>query len=300
MLRISAEVQAALDGRKAVVALETTILSHGMPYPQNLETARAVEQAVRDHGAVPATIAVLDGAICVGLDAAQLERIATGTDALKLSRADLAYALAERRDGATTVAATMLCAQLAGIGVFATGGIGGVHRGAEQSFDVSADLYELARTPLCVVCSGAKALLDIAKTLEVLETLGVPVAAFGADDFPAFWSRESGLRAPLRFDTVAEVVRFVRVQRALNLRSGVLIANPVPTQAEIPAAEMERFIARAVEESRAAQISGKAVTPWLLARIVALSGGRSLETNRALIAANAALAAQLAVAFAAS
>ena len=300
MLRISGEVQTALDGRRAVVALETTILSHGMPYPQNLETARAVERTVRDHGAVPATIAVLDGAICVGLDSAQLERIATGADALKLSRADLAYALAEKRDGATTVAATMLCAELAGIGVFATGGIGGVHRGAEQTLDVSADLCELARTPVCVVCSGAKALLDIPKTLEVLETLGVPVAAFGADDFPAFWSRESGLRAPLRFDAVADVVRFVRMQRALNLRSGVLIANPVSASAEIPAPEMERFITQALDESRSAQISGKAVTPWLLARIVELSRGRSLDTNRALIAGNAALAAQLAVAFAAS
>lgn len=299
MLQISREVQAALNARGAVVALETTILSHGMPYPQNLDTAREVEQIVRDNGAVPATIAVLDGRICVGLDAAQLERIATAGDTLKLSRADLAYALASKRDGATTVAATMLCAQLAGIGVFATGGIGGVHRGAEQSFDVSADLYELARTPVCVVCSGAKALLDIPKTLEVLETLGVPVAAFGADEFPAFWSRESGLRAPLRFDAAGDVVQFVRTQRALSLSSGLLLANPVARDAEIPAAEMERFIEQAVRESQAARISGKALTPWLLTRIVELSAGRSLITNRALICGNAALAAQLAVAFAA-
>lgn len=298
MLRINAEVSEALARGQAVVALETTILSHGMPHPENLQTAHAVERTVRENGAIPATIAILDGEICVGLDAAQLERVATAKDVLKLSRADLPYALAAKRDGATTVAATMLCARRAGIGVFATGGIGGVHRGAQETFDVSADLYELARTPVCVVCAGAKALLDLPKTLEVLETLGVPVAGFQTDAFPAFWSRESGLRSPLRFDSPQEIAGFIRVQRALELSSGVLIANPVPAAEEIPSAEMERFIEAAVRESRAADLRGKAVTPWLLARIVELSGGRSLRTNRALIINNAALAAQVAVAVA--
>lgn len=294
MLRISAEVREALAARKPVVALETTILSHGMPYPENLQTAQAVEQTVRDGGAVPATIAVLDGAICVGLDGAQLERVATAKDVLKLSRADLPYALTAKRDGATTVAATMLCAQRAGIAVFATGGIGGVHRGAHESFDVSADLAELARTPVCVVCAGAKALLDLPKTLEVLETLGVPVAAFGSDAFPAFWSRESGLKAPLRFDTAGEIAQFMRMRHELELGGGVLIANPVPAADEIPGEEMERVIETAVREAHDAQVRGKAVTPWLLARIVELTGGRSLRTNRALIVNNAALAAQIA------
>lgn len=296
MLRINAEVSDALARGRAVVALETTILSHGMPHPENLETARAVEQAVRDNGAVPATIAILDGRICVGLDAAQLERVATAGNVLKLSRADLPYALSAKKDGATTVAATMLCARRAGISVFATGGIGGVHRGAQETFDISADLYELARTPVCVVCAGAKALLDLPKTLEVLETLGVPVAGFQTDAFPAFWSRDSGLKAPLRLDSAQEVARFIRAQRALELSSGVLIANPVPVADEIPLAEMERFIEAAIGESRAANVRGKAVTPWLLARIVELTGGRSLQTNRALIVNNAVLAAQIAVA----
>ncbi|MDE2483077.1 MAG: pseudouridine-5'-phosphate glycosidase [bacterium] len=295
-LRVRDEIRDALAAKRPVVALETTILSHGMPYPRNLETARAVEAIVRDAGAVPATIAVFDGAISVGLDDEQLARLATARDVMKLSRADLPYAIAERRVGATTVAATMICAHLAGIEVFATGGIGGVHRGAETSFDVSADLHELARTPVAVVCAGAKALLDVPKTLEVLETLGVPVIAYGSDDFPAFWSRSSGLRAPLRYDDAAGVARFIRTARATGMTGGALVAQPNTYEAEIPRAEMETVIARALDEAAREGVTGKAVTPWLLDRIYHLTAGRSLESNIALVCNNARLAAEIAVA----
>jgi pseudouridine-5'-phosphate glycosidase len=290
---VAAEVADALSRRAAVVALESTIVSHGMPYPENVETALAVEGVVRAEGAVPATIAIVAGRVKIGMDESDLERIGRGSDILKLSRADLPHAIAAQRDGATTVAATMLIAHLAGIAVFATGGIGGVHRGAERTLDISADLYELARTPVTVVCSGAKALLDLRKTLEALETLGVAVIAYRSDEFPAFWSRESGLKAPLRCDTPDEIARFIGVQRELRLQSGTLVANPIDASDEIPRAVMERFIETAVREADESGIAGKDVTPWLLERIAALSAGRSLTANIALIQSNARLAGRL-------
>ena len=293
-LNLSDEVARAKETGAPLVALETTILSHGMPYPQNVETALAVEQIVREEGCVPATIAIIAGRVHIGLTHDQLERFGTAKDVLKLSRADLPYAVAAGKDGATTVAATMLCAHLAQIAVFATGGIGGVHRGAEQTMDVSADLHELARTPVAVVCAGAKALLDLPKTLEVLETLGVPVAAYGTSEFPAFWSRTSGLPAPLRFDTPPDIANFLRVKRELGIESGTLVANPIPSVDEIPAQEMRGYIDTAVRESVEAGITAKAVTPWLLDRIFRLTDGRSLEANVALVKNNARLAARIA------
>ena len=299
-LDLSPEVAEALARGLPVVALESTIITHGMPYPDNVATARAVEEAVRAGGAVPATIVVLGGRIRVGLSAAEIERLGQATDVMKLSRADLAYAVARRRDGSTTVAATMICARLAGIAVFATGGIGGVHRGMETTLDVSADLDELGRTPVTVVCAGAKALLDLPRTLEYLETRGVPVVGYGTDRFPAFWSRDSGLPAPLRLDTPAEVAALVLAQRGLGLSGGVLVANPVPAADAIPADEIAGFIAQAVADAGQQGIGGKAVTPFILSRMLELTGGRSLHTNVALILNNARLAAGIAVALAAA
>ena len=294
-LHFHEDVREALKAGRPVVALESTIITHGMPHPVNVETAREVERAIRDEGAVPATIAVLDGALRVGLDDEALDALARSEDVMKLSRADLGIAIARGTSGSTTVAATMIVARLAGIDVFATGGIGGVHRGAELSFDVSADLQELGRTAVTVVSAGAKAILDLPRTLEVLETLGVPLIAVGQDALPAFWSRDGGIAAPLRMDDVGEIVNFLLVRERLSLDGGVLIAQPVPAEHEIPREEMERFIGRAIEEAEEAGVRGKAVTPWLLSRIVELSEGRSLATNRALIRANAVLAARLAV-----
>lgn len=299
LLTISPEVQSALRDSQAVVALESTIITHGMPFPQNRETALSVEKAVRDGGAIPATIAILDGQIMVGLNDEQLNTLAQTRDAMKLSRADLAMAVSRKAMGSTTVAATMIIAHLAGIRVFATGGIGGVHQGAENSFDISADLQELGRTPVTVICAGAKAILDIPKTLEVLETLGVPVLAYGQDEVPAFWSRSSGLKAPLRADSVTDIVAFMQAREALQLGGGVLVTNPVPTDAEIPRQTMQVFISQAIVESQAAGIAGKDVTPWLLGRIVELSEGKSLTSNQALITNNARLAAELAAALSA-
>jgi pseudouridine-5'-phosphate glycosidase len=293
-IHVSAAVRDALKRRMPVVALESTILAHGMPYPRNLETALAVEADVRDAGALPATIAVLDGTIRVGLDEEELHRVATAQNILKISRADLAYAVAQRRDGATTVAATMLCAHRAGILVFATGGIGGVHRGVANTMDVSADLTELARTPMVIVCAGAKAILDIPKTLEVLETLGVAVGVYRSDEFPAFWSRSSGLRAPLRFDDVPAIAATFRTARELGIDGGTLIANPIAAEMEIPQDAMTTLIERAVVEAHDERISGKTLTPWLLNRIYELTDGRSLEANIALVRANARLAAEIA------
>jgi pseudouridine-5'-phosphate glycosidase len=295
-LKISPEVREA----RAAVALESTIIAHGMPYPQNLETARTLEREVRSAGAVPATIAVLNGAVRVGLSDDELEQLAQAKGVLKLSRNDLPYAIASRREGATTVAATMICAHLAGIPVFATGGIGGVHRGAETTFDISADLEELARTSVAVVSAGAKALLDLPKTLEVLETRGVPVVGYRTDEFPAFWSRRSGLRTPLRMDSAAEIAAMLKVKWAMGLTGGALIANPVPQEDEIPSEEMNRHIETAIREAANQKIAGKAVTPWVLARIVELTGGRSLRTNIALARSNARLAGEIAIALAVS
>jgi pseudouridine-5'-phosphate glycosidase len=295
-LVIGDEVAAALSAGRPVVALETTIVSHGMPWPENIETALAVEAIVRDGGAVPAAIAVLDGKIRVGLDRAMLERLAREKGVLKLSRADLPYALISGRPGATTVAATMIVAHLAGIRVFATGGIGGVHRGASESFDISTDLTELARTPVTVVAAGAKALLDLPKTLEMLETLGVPVICYRSDEFPAFWSRSSGLPAPIRLDDPAAIAAFLAARDELRLGGGALVANPAPAADEIPAAEMSGYIAAANDDARAARVAGKAVTPFLLDAILRKTSGRSLVTNIALIKNNAALAAAIAAA----
>jgi pseudouridine-5'-phosphate glycosidase len=293
-IRVSPQVHAALEERRPVVALESTILAHGMPYPRNLETALTVEDEVRAGGAVPATIAVLEGTIRIGLDERELERVATSPQMLKLSRADLAYAIAERRDGATTVAATMLCAHRAGIAVFATGGIGGVHRGVASSLDISADLSELARTPVLVVCAGAKAILDIPKTLEVLETLGVPTAVYRSDEFPAFWSRGSGLPAPLRCDDPAAIAAIFRTARQLETGNGMLVANPIDPALEIPHDTIAEIIERAVTEAARQQIGGKALTPWLLDRVFTLTQGRSLEANIGLVRSNARLAAEIA------
>lgn len=295
LITLSDPVRIALENNEAVVALESTIITHGMPYPQNLATAQAVELAVTESGATPATIAVIDGELKVGLTSEELDALAQSSNASKLSRADLAFAIAQCTTGSTTVAATMIAAELAGIEVFATGGIGGVHRGAETSFDISADLQELANTSVTVVSAGAKAILDIPKTLEVLETLGVPVISFGQDNFPAFWSSDSGIATTLRLNSENEIAQFMQTRKALGIKGGVLIGNPVPTADEIGRSEMEVIIVQAINDADAANISGKAVTPWLLGHIVKLTEGRSLVTNQALIKNNAALAARIAV-----
>jgi pseudouridine-5'-phosphate glycosidase len=292
------EVKDALSAGRPVVALESTIITHGMPWPGNRDMALEVEAVIRSEGAVPATIAVIDGRLHAGLDEAAITALAQAKDVMKLSRADFAYALSEGRTGATTVAATMMAAHLAGISVFATGGIGGVHQGAETSFDISADLDELGRTPVIVVSAGAKAILDIPKTLEALETRGVPVVAFGQDEMPAFWSRDSGLKAPLRLDTPEAIARFETTRRALGGHGGMLIANPVPVDDEIPAPEMNRHIAAALASAKTKGIEGKAVTPFLLGEILDLTGGESLKTNIALVLNNARLAARIATALA--
>jgi len=300
LVTLSEPVKQALENNQAVVALESTIITHGMPYPQNLQTAQAVESAVSDAGATPATIAVIDGELKVGLTSIELDALAQSQNASKLSRADLAYAVAQRITGSTTVAATMIAAHLAGVEVFATGGIGGVHRGASDTFDISADLHELANTSVTVVSAGAKAILDIPKTLEVLETLGVPVIAYGQDNFPAFWSSDSGLAAPLRIDTPEHIVRFMQTRKSLGLKGGMLIGNPVPNTAEIGRAEMETTIVQAIKDAEAAGVTGKAVTPWLLGHIVKLTDGKSLVTNQSLIKNNATLAGRIAVTLAGS
>ncbi len=294
-LKFSPEVARARVAGLPLVALESTIITHGMPYPQNVATACAVEAEVRAYGAVPATIAVMGGHIHIGLSDGDLEVLAQAKDVMKVSRADLAACLAMGRVGATTVAATMICARLAGISVFATGGIGGVHRGAETSFDISADLAELAETAVTVVAAGAKAILDLPKTLEVLETRGVPVIAYGQDDFPAFWSRSSGLRAPLRMDTAAVIASSHLMRARLGLPGGQLVANPIPAAAEIPRARIMPVIEVALAEAVALGIAAKAVTPFLLQRIFELTQGRSLTANIALVLNNARLAAAIAV-----
>ena len=292
----SQEVAAAKQRGAPIVALESTIITHGMPYPGNIEMAESVEQIIRDQGAVPATIAVIHGTLHIGLEKDQLEALAQTTDAMKVSRADIAFAIAERRTGATTVAATMIAAARAGIRVFATGGIGGVHKGAEETFDISADLTELAKTGVIVVCAGAKAILDIPKTLEVLETNGVPVVTFGSEEFPAFWSRSSGLPSPLSLNSPAAIANFQVTREQLGIDGGMLVANPVPEADEIPREEMEIYINRAISHAERDEVTGKAVTPYLLGDIFRLTDGRSLETNIALVRNNAQLAAEIAVA----
>lgn len=293
-LHYSPEVAKARAAGLPIVALESTIITHGMPFPQNVETARLVEAEVRANGAVPATIAIMDHHIHIGLTTEELDQLGQAKGVAKLSRADLAACLATGGTGATTVAATMICADLAGISVFATGGIGGVHRGAETSFDISADLRELAETPVTVVAAGAKAILDLPKTLEVLETLGVPVIAYGQDDFPAFWSRSSGLKAPLRMDNAAAIAKAHLMRGTLGLPGGQLVANPIPPAAEIPRDRILPHIEAALIEAEAKGIAAKSVTPFLLQRIFELTEGRSLASNIALVLNNARLAAQIA------
>ncbi|MEX0287043.1 MAG: pseudouridine-5'-phosphate glycosidase [Paracoccaceae bacterium] len=288
------EVTDAKSENRPIVALESTIITHGMPYPQNAETARLVEADIRGAGATPATIAVLDGTLHVGLTDAQLEQLAQAKNVAKLSRADLAVCIARGGTGSTTVAATMIAAHLAGISVFATGGIGGVHKGAETSFDISADLQELAQTPVTVVAAGAKAILDVEKTLEVLETNGVPVIAYGQDSFPAFWSATSPLNAPLRLDEAADIARAHLARAELGLPGGQLIANPIPGADEIPAQDLAPVIAAAQAEADANGVTGKDVTPFLLQRIFEATEGRSLTANIALVRNNARLAAEIA------
>lgn len=290
----SPDVQKALDRRAPVVALESTIITHGMPFPQNLDTARAVENTVRQAGATPATIAVVDGRLHVGLTDAELSGLAQAQGVAKLSRADLPVCMAHGGTGSTTVAATMIAARHVGIDVFATGGIGGVHRGAAESFDISADLHELAQTRVTVVSAGAKAILDLPKTLEVLETLGVPVIAVGQDDFPAFWSARSGLPVPLRMDDPAQMAAAHKMRARLDLPGGQLIANPIPEADEIPAQRLAPLIVQATEEATSDGITGKAVTPYLLQRLFELTGGQTLAANIALVRHNARLAAAIA------
>ena len=298
-ITLSDDVAEALRLHKPVVALESTIITHGMPYPQNLAMARQVEADCRAYGVVPATVAVLGGTILVGTTPAQLEALADAPHPLKLSRADLAFAVAQGRTGGTTVAATMICAALAGIAVFATGGIGGVHRGGEASLDISADLEELARTPVTVVCAGAKAILDLPRTLEYLETRGVPVVGFGTDHLPAFWSSRSPWRVPLRADSAEDVAALMAARQALGLGGGVLVTNPIPEADEIPYETMALLVDQALEEARLQRIEGKAVTPFLLSRLLQLSDGASLTANIALVRNNVRVAAEIASALAA-
>ena len=291
---LSPAVAAAQQNATPIVALESTIITHGMPYPQNLDVARQVEADVRAGGGEPATMAVIDGTLHIGLTDAQLEALSRARNVAKLSRADMAACMASGGTGATTVAATMIAARLADIAVFATGGIGGVHRGAEASFDISADLMELAQTRVTVVAAGAKAILDIPKTLEVLETQGVPVIAYGQDDMPAFWSRSAGMKAPLRMDSAAAIAAAHAARAALNIPGGQLVANPIPAGDEIDRATLAPIIARATQDATTHGISGKGVTPYLLQRIFELTEGRSLTANIALVRNNARLATEIA------
>ncbi|WP_083096923.1 pseudouridine-5'-phosphate glycosidase [Pseudophaeobacter leonis] len=293
-IQYSSEVRAAQAAGTAIVALESTIITHGMPFPQNVEVAAQVEQDIRDLGATPATIAVMQGVLHVGLEPDQLQSLGQAKNVAKVSRADMPTCIAMGKTGATTVAATMIAARLADIKVFATGGIGGVHKGAETSFDISADLMELAQTEVTVVAAGAKAILDIPKTLEILETQGVPVIAYGQDSFPAFWSAQSDLAAPLRMDNAAEIARAHATRGAMGLPGGQLIANPIPSDAQIAAEVLAPVIAQAQSEVDAQGVSGKAVTPFLLQRIFELTEGKSLTANIALVRNNARLAAEIA------
>ncbi|WP_213302086.1 pseudouridine-5'-phosphate glycosidase [Paraburkholderia sacchari] len=299
-LTLSPAVAAAKAAGRPLVALESTIIAHGMPYPENVRTAREVEALVRDLGAEPATIACMGGRIRIGLSDDDLELLGSAAQVHKVSRRDLPAVLASGGLGATTVAGTMICAALAGIEVFVTGGLGGVHRGAPETFDISADLQELARTSVAVVCAGVKSILDIALTLEYLETHGVPVLSCGQDNFAAFYTRDSGYRADFRLDDAADQARFIRTKWDLGLAGGVVLSTPVPEAAAMPSEEIEALTRQALAEAQAQGISGKAVTPFLLARIKALTGGRSLATNIALVKHNAKVGTRLALALAGS
>ncbi|KXF78763.1 pseudouridine-5-phosphate glycosidase [Paramesorhizobium deserti] len=298
LLHPTEEVKAAIADGAPLVALESTIITHGMPYPANLEMARKVEAVIRAHGAVPATTAVVEGRIRVGLADREIETLAQAKDAVKASSRDLAASIVQGRSAGTTVSATMRIAALAGIDIFATGGVGGVHRGAEATFDISADLTELGQTATTVVCAGVKSILDIPKTLEFLETQRVPVIAYGSDDFPAFYTRSSGCKADHRLDTPEEIARAMRLHRELGSGTGILVANPIPEAAALDPAFIDGTIAEAVAEATVRGIGRKELTPFLLARINELSNGASLQANIALVLNNADLAARIAVAFA--
>ncbi len=293
---ILSEVKEALANNKPVVALESTIISHGMPYPDNVKTALNAEALIREQGAVPATIAMLSGRVSVGLTADQIEYLGKTEGVVKLSRRDFPYAAANRLDGATTVAGTMIAAHAAGISVFATGGIGGVHRGAEKTMDISADLIEFSRTPVMVVTAGAKAILDLPATMEYLETQGVPVAGFQTDDLPAFYSRFSGVEVPFRVDSPEEAAAMFAQQREFGFSQGMVLANPIPKKDEFPREEVDRYIDQAIREMEEKGIHGKEVTPYLLARIVELTEGKSLSVNIKLYENNILLAAKTAIA----
>ncbi len=296
-LDIAPEVAFALSEKRGVVALESTIIAHGMPYPRNVETALKVEEQVRRYGSVPATIAILDGRLKVGLRAAEIRRLGElGQEVMKVSRRDMPYVISKGLPGATTVASTMIIARMAGIRVFATGGIGGVHRRAETTMDISADLQELARTSVAVVSAGAKAILDLGLTLEYLETYGVPVIGYRTSEFPAFYTRRSGLQVDNRIDTVEEMAQLLRAKWALGLEGGVLIANPIPETYQMDHYQIEQAISRALGEADARGITGKAITPFLLERIESLTSGASLEANIQLVLNNAKVGAQLAAA----
>ena len=293
-LDIQPELQQALNQKQPVVALETTIISHGLPWPTNLQCAKNLQTTIRKAGALPATIGIIQGKIKIGLSERELEHFARADNIIKVSRRDLATVIAQKQDGATTVAATMICAHLTGIKVFATGGIGGVHRGAESSFDVSADLLELARTPVTVVCAGAKNILDLPKTLEVLETQGVPVLGYGTDEFPAFYLRRSGLAVDARLDSATDIAEIIATRKQLGLGGGTVVAVPIPEEQALPAEEFEQWLQTALSEADAASISGKETTPFLLTRIAELSQGRTLPANLALVENNAKHAAIIA------
>jgi pseudouridine-5'-phosphate glycosidase len=294
-LNIQPEIKSAIQSGKPVVALESTIIAHGMPYPQNVQTAIEVETIIRENGAIPATIAILDGKLCVGLDNAQLEELGKNNKVMKVSMRDIAYVLSNKIPGATTVASTIRIASLAGISVFVTGGIGGVHRDGENTMDISADLEEMAETAVTVVSAGVKSILDIGLTLEYLETKGIPVLTYGSDLFPSFYSRESGYKTPLRVDNPETIASMIRINREIGFNKAMLVANPIPAELEIPFSQMEVYITEAMNEARLRNVHGKNVTPFLLKNIAERSGGNSLKSNIALVKNNAKLGAEIAV-----
>ena len=294
-IKYNSEVLHALEHNLPIVALESTIISHGMPYPANLEVAKKCEQIVRDNGAVPATIAIINGEIIVGVTEEQLEYLATSKEVLKVSRRDFAYVIANKLSGATTVAATMMIAKMANIALFATGGIGGVHRGVEQSWDISADLEELATTDVCVVCAGAKSILDLEKTLEYLETKGVLVVGYQTNELPAFFTKESGIEIPIRMDSPLEIAKTLKTKKELNITQGILITNPIDGKYSLNKKEIDKTISNAIKEMEEQNIKGKKVTPYLLSKINELTKGESLNANKQLVYSNCKLAALIAV-----
>ncbi len=296
-LNINDEIKEALATKKPVVALESTIIAHGMPYPKNVQTAIEVEKIIRENGAIPATIAILDGKICVGLSNDQLDVLGNTKNVWKVSLRDMPSVISNKIPGATTVAATMRIAQMAGIRIFVTGGIGGVHRDAENTMDISADLFEMSRTSVAIVSAGVKSILDIGLTLEYLETHGVPVVTVGQDEFPAFYSRQSGFKSPLRIDDPKLIADMLKVKWEIGLSGSVLIANPIPAEFEIPNSEMEKYISQALNEAKEKNITGKEITPFLLKTISDKTGGESLEANISLVKSNAALGAKIAKSF---